>query len=129
MKLMIVEFEERMIEGDDASVIVMEDMEDSIEMPLKIDALYNMMTCDDCGIRLPFEWILSHLKENHGIKMRMMDVMRCLDMMRPSMRLREAKEWIKSTWVAKAVQNVPVRPGLACNLCEHCTSTSVTGVG
>jgi hypothetical protein len=36
--------------------------------------------------------------------------------------LEEAKEWIKSVWVAKAMENVPVRPGLACNICQHCTS-------
>ena len=126
MKLMTVEFQERMIEDDDAGIVAMEEKECSVEMPLKIDSLYNVVTCDECAIGLPFEWILSHLKENHGIKVRMVDVMRRLEMMRPSMRLREAKEWIKSTWVAKAVQNVPVRWGLACNLCQHCTKDGPT---
>src|SRR5215471_1292177 len=126
MKLMIVEFEERMIEDDNAGIPAMKEIEWSIEMPLKIDSLYNVVTCYECGIGLPFEWILNHLKENHGIKVQMLDVMRHLGMMRPSMRLREMKEWIKSTWVAKAMQNVPVRPGLACNLCQHCTSDMKT---
>ena len=113
--------EERMIDDNDIGVIEMDEMERSIDMPLKIDSLYNMVTCDECGIGLPFEWILSHLKENHGIKTQMADVMRYLNMFRPSMTLQEAKEWIKSTWVAKAVQNMPVRSGFACNLCQHCT--------
>ena len=111
-----------MIDDNDIGVIETDEMERSIDMPLKIDSLYNMVTCDECGIGLPFEWILSHLKENHGIKTQMADVMRYLNMFRPSMTLQEAKEWIKSTWVAKAVQNVPVRSGFACNLCQHCTS-------
>src|SRR5579864_8513323 len=54
--------------------------------------------------------------------MKIADVMKYLNMTKPSMTLKEAKEWIKSVWVAKAMQNVPVRPGLACNICQHCTS-------
>jgi hypothetical protein len=92
--------EERMMDDNDIGIIQADEMEDSVDMPLKIDSLYDMVTCDECGIGLPFEWILSHLKENHGIKTQMADVMRYLDMFSPSMRLQEAKEWIKSTWVA-----------------------------
>jgi len=65
---------------------------------------------------------MSHLKDNHGIKTKMMDVMRHLNMIKPNMTLKETKEWIKSVSMAKAMQNVPVRPGLACNICQHCTS-------
>jgi len=71
-------------------------MENSVNIPITIDQLYNMIVCDECGIGLPFEWIASHLKDNHGIKMEMVNVMRHLNMMKPSMRLKEAKEWIKS---------------------------------
>jgi hypothetical protein len=53
-------------------------------------------------------WILSHLTENHGIKTQMADVMQYLNMFKSSMMLKEAKEWIKSTWVGKTVQNVLV---------------------
>ena len=42
--------------------------------------------------------------------------------MKPSMLLKEAKEWIRSVWVVKAAANVPVHRGLACNECHHCTS-------
>lgn len=90
-------------------------------MPIVIDQLYNLVVCEDCGIALPFEWIVGHLKENHGIKKEMMDIMRFLNMMRPSMTLNEADSWIKSVWVIKAVQNVPVRKGVVCNQCQHCT--------
>src|SRR5215471_5328974 len=109
-----------MIDGNDGTVEV-EEMECSVKMPLKIDSLYNVVTCDDCGFGLPFEWILGHLKENHGIKTQYVDMMRYLNMTRPSMTLKEAKEWIKSTWIAKAMENVPVQQGWACNICQHST--------
>ena len=115
-----------MMDDNDAGVVESEEMEYSMNMPLKIDSLYNVVTCIECGIGLSFEWIVSHLKDNHGIKAQMMDVMRHLDMMRPSMKFSEAKEWIKSTWVAKAMENVPVRRGFACNLCQHCTKDMTT---
>jgi hypothetical protein len=92
--------EEEMMNDNDIEVIQMDEMEHSIDMPLKIDSLYNAVTCDECGIGLPYEWIVNHLKENHGIKTQMIDVMRYLNMISPSMKLQEAKEWIKSTWMA-----------------------------
>jgi Orsellinic acid/F9775 biosynthesis cluster protein D len=110
-----------MTAANNAGVVEAEEMECSVKMPLKIDSLYNAVTCVDCGIGLPFEWILGHLKDNHGIRAQYVDVMRYLNMMIPSMNLKEAREWIKSTWVAKAMENVPVRQGLACNICQHCT--------
>jgi Orsellinic acid/F9775 biosynthesis cluster protein D len=116
---LIVEVEEAMI-NDDA--VEMEEVERSVNMPVVIDELYNVVVCDECGIGLPFEWIVSHLKDNHGIKAEMVDVMRYLNMMKPSMTLKETKEWIKSVWVGKAMQNVAVRPGVACKICQHCTS-------
>ena len=119
MKLLTLKVEEPTINDHD---VEMEEVEHSVNMPVTIDQLYNVVVCDECGIGLPFEWIVSHLKDNHGIKAEMVDVMRHLNMMKPSMTLKEAKEWIKSVWVAKAMQNVAVRRGLACNICQHCTS-------
>ena len=84
MKLLTLKIEEPII--NDAE---MEEVEHSINMPVTIDQLYNVVVCDECGIGLPFEWIVSHLKENHGIKAEMVDVMRHLNMMKPSMTLKE----------------------------------------
>ncbi len=99
----------------------MRGVEHFVNMPVVIDQLYNLVVCKDCGIALPFEWIVGHLKENHGIKKEIVDVMRFLNMMRPSMTLNEVDAWIKSVRVFKAVQNVPVRKGCVCNQCQHCT--------
>ena len=120
MNILIVEIEESMINDNDIDIERVE-RECSGNMPLKIDSLYNIIVCEECGIGLPFEWIVNHLKENHGIKTQIVDVMRHLDLMRSSMRLTEAKEWIKNAWMGKAVQNVPVHQGFACNHCQYCT--------
>ena len=79
----------------------MKDMKYSINISLMIDSLYNMIIYKKCEIELSFEWIMSYLKENHGIKMQNVDVMRYLNMMKLNMRLREVKEWIKSIWIIK----------------------------
>src|SRR5271169_5510820 len=97
----IADVKERMINDHE-----MEEVEYFINMPIMIDQVYNVVVCDECGIGLPFEWIVNHLKDNHGIKVEMMDVMKYLNMTKPSMMLKEAKEWIKSVWVAKAMENV-----------------------
>ena len=68
----------------------MEEVERSVNMPISIDSLYNVIVCDECGIGLPFEWITSHLKDNHGIKTEIADVMKYLNMTKPSMTLKEA---------------------------------------
>jgi Orsellinic acid/F9775 biosynthesis cluster protein D len=120
VNVLIVEIEESMVNDNDADV-EMEEGECSINMPLMIDSLYNVIVCEECGIGLPFEWAVSHLKENHGIKVEIVDVMRHLDLMRPSMTLKEAKEWIKNVWMGKAMQNVPIHQGFACNHCQYCT--------
>src|SRR5438552_3659424 len=121
MKLLMSKVEESMINDNDDDAEMKEE-EHSIKIPITIDSLYNVIICEECRIGFPFEWIVSHLNENHGIKTQIVDIMRHLNMMKPSMTLKEAKEWIKSVWVAKAMENVPVRRGYACNLCQHCTS-------
>src|SRR5947207_5501024 len=54
----------------------------SIDILIMIDHLYNLIVYEDCGIVLSFEWIVAHLKENHGIKKEIVDIMRFLNMMR-----------------------------------------------
>ena len=60
--MLIVENEEMAVD------VEVREVEYSGDMPLMIDQLYNLIVCDDCGIGLPFEWMVNHLKENHGIK-------------------------------------------------------------
>jgi hypothetical protein len=38
------------------------------DLLLSIDTLYNLVVCKHCGVALPSEWVLSHLKEQHEIE-------------------------------------------------------------
>ena len=94
MTLLIIDIEE--VINDNNDDIEMKERECSINMSLMIDSLYNIIVYEEYEIGLSFEWIVSHLKENHGIKMQIVDVMRHLNLMRSSMMLKEVKEWIKN---------------------------------
>src|SRR5436190_20535898 len=114
MKWLIVENEEMAVD------VEVREVEYSGDMPLTIDQLYNLIVCDDCGIGLPFEWTINYLKENHGIKVQIDEMMKYLDITKPSMTLAEVSEWIKSIWVAMAMKNIPVEPGYVCTQCQYC---------
>ncbi len=53
MKLLMLKVEEPTVDDHD---VEMEEVEHSINMPIMIDQLYNVVICDECGIGLPFEW-------------------------------------------------------------------------
>ena len=73
-----------LIENEEMAVDVeVRETECSGDMPLTIDQLYNLIVCDDCGIGLPFEWTVNHLKENHGIKVQIDEVIKYLDITKP----------------------------------------------
>src|SRR5271163_3075804 len=42
--------------------------ERSVELPLSHDPLYNLIVCNHCCVALPWEWVRSHLKEQHVIE-------------------------------------------------------------
>src|SRR6266496_2090669 len=132
LNLLIVEVEDQLSVDDDHGSVdddpgsvgddpgnVMDDVEQSINVPIAIDELYNLIICKGCGVAILFNWIVSHLREKHGIKTHTAEVMRFLNMMRPSMTSTEADNWIKSTWVARAIQNIPLRDGYSCSICQH----------
>ena len=85
-----------------------------------LDERYNLAVCIPCAIALPFDWILAHLKDHHGVKSSLNDVMEQLNIEESTMTFIMAQQWIRDTWVlAKAVNNVPVMLGRTCNLCIH----------
>ena len=89
MKLLMLKVEESMINDDN---IEMKKVEHSINISIMIDQVYNVIIYDECEIELSFEWIMNHLKDNHGVKTEMIDVMKYLNMMKSSMMLKEVKE-------------------------------------
>jgi Orsellinic acid/F9775 biosynthesis cluster protein D len=88
-------------------------------IPIIIDRLYNLVVCRDCGIGIPFEWVMGHLTHNHGIRKSEQDIRRELNVDQEPMTVEEATEWIKTVWVARSVQGIPVHEGLKCTVCEY----------
>ena len=93
--------------------------EDCIEMPIARDERYNLIVCKECGIGLPLEWVSGHLKDNHGIRVTVENVLGFLEMDGNTMSLAEAELWIQTMWVGTAVQNIPIVTGFQCNECPY----------
>jgi len=91
----------------------------SIDMPICIDEMYDLIVCKDCGIGVPFERVSSHLWGNHGIKVTLEQVMTHLNLESEAMTVAQAEDWIKSVWVGRAVQNIPIIKGRRCNECQY----------
>jgi hypothetical protein len=73
----------------------------------------------DCGIGLPFEWVPAHLRELHGMKATLEQAKRFLGLERNAMTVPEARDWILSVCDSRAVQNIPIIKGYACNECQY----------
>lgn len=61
-------------------------------MPLTINLWYNIIVYKEYEIRLLFKQTVGYLKENHGIKVQSVDIIRYLNIMRPSITLIEVKD-------------------------------------
>jgi Orsellinic acid/F9775 biosynthesis cluster protein D len=99
------------------------DEEIMMQMPITVDRLYNLVVCEECGIGIPFEWVKTHLKDHHGARKTEEEVRRKLNVDRDPMTVQEAKDWIKSVWVGRAVQGIPVFEGWRCTECQYSAVT------
>jgi hypothetical protein len=93
--------------------------ERSMNMSISIDKSYNLVVCKDCGIGLPFEWVLSHLRELHGMKATLEQASRFLGLEHDAMTILEARDWISSVSIGRAVQNIPVIKGYTYIKCHY----------
>jgi Orsellinic acid/F9775 biosynthesis cluster protein D len=91
----------------------------SIDMPISIDGVYNLIICTDCGIGVLFEWVPSHFKNHHGIKATGGQVLEFLSLESNAMTTAQAEDWIQSVWVGRSLQNIPVVRGYRCNDCQY----------
>ena len=86
--------------------------------------MYNIAVCSDCGIGVPFDWIVSHLGDKHGINTTLAKIQEQLDIEEATMSSSEVAQWLSETWVlGRAIENVAVTKGLSCNLCQYCSKT------
>ena len=109
MNLLMIEVGNEGNNSRDSSV-EMEGLERSIEAPICIDEVYNLIVCKDCGIGVPLDWVLWHVKECDGITMTMEQVRMFLKMENDCMTMSQARDWMSSVWVIKAVKNIPIIP-------------------
>lgn len=97
--------------------------EHSSSLPIAVDERYNLVVCKECGIGLPSDWVVAHLKEHHGVKTTMEEALALLGVGDYVMTLGEAENWIQNMWVGTAVQNIPVVKGVWCNECQYSAAT------
>lgn len=118
MKMLMIELNTEDMNSS-ADVMDLEMREHAIDMPICIDEIYDLIVCKDCGIGVPFERVPSHLWGNHGIKVTSKQVMTYLNLESETMTVAQAEDWIKSMWVGRAVQNIPIIKGRRCNECQY----------
>ena len=58
-------------------------MDEILAIPISLDSTYNMAICNECNIIVPYDWILGHLKGNHGIKVTLEEVATYLNIEEP----------------------------------------------
>jgi len=89
-------------------------------LSLALDSFYNIATCSDCYVGIPFDWIGAHMKDNHGLKCDDQRVFECLNITTPTMKSDEARKWLKSNQVVrKPIEGLPILKGYGCGLCSH----------
>jgi len=71
-------------------------------------------------VGLPLEWILGHLKDNHGIHTTLENVFDYLNIQIPSKSFLEVQEWLTTTQILnKAIDGIPIDDGFYCNICNY----------
>jgi hypothetical protein len=122
MNLLIIEpaDEEMNLDADSADLVI---RERSIGIFIAVDERYNLIVYKECGIGLPSDWIVVHLKEHHGVRTIMEEALTFLEVGDNAMTLVEAENWIQGIWVGIAIQNIPVVKGFQCNECQYSAVT------
>jgi hypothetical protein len=99
-----------------------------LELPLSLDPLYNLIVCSHCCVALPWEWVGSHLKEQHAIETTDEQVSHFLGLQDSALTVQQVKDWRESVVVGKAVQDIPVIKGYRCNLIISSSPETLSGL-
>jgi len=91
-------------------------------LPLAWNETYNIAICTGCRIGIPFDWIITHLKDNHGLRCNENKVLEFLNITEPTMKVDEAKHWLKQhRSLEQPIAIIPVDNGFGCSLCPCST--------
>ena len=63
----------------------------STALPITVDERYNLIVCKECGIGLPSDWVVAHLKEHHGVRTTMEEALAFLKAGDNAMTLAEGE--------------------------------------
>ena len=71
---------------------------------------------------IPFESLLGHLKDKHGLKASVEEILERLGAGGHSMTLNEVQAWMANTWILpNAVEGIPAVAGIHCHRCHYST--------
>jgi len=94
-------------------------------LPLALNQLHNIVTCTDCHIGLPFDWVPAHMKDNHGLKCDEVQILLQLHIIERTMNAVEVKNWLDENKVLRSpVQGIPVWDGYGCSHCPYSAKKS-----
>jgi Orsellinic acid/F9775 biosynthesis cluster protein D len=92
----------------------------TFSLPLRADHTYNLAICTDCCASVPFDWIETHMKDNHGLKCNDQQTLEYLDILTPTMKSDEFQAWLANNQVIrKPIEGIPVIEGVGCSLCSY----------
>jgi len=89
-------------------------------LPLALNQVHNLLTCTECHIGLPFDWVHAHMKDNHGLKCDEDRILVQLDIIDRTMNSVEAKDWLNEHKVlVNPIFGIPVLNGYGCSHCPY----------
>ena len=92
-----------------------------LEIPLVHDSTFNLLVCSECNVAIPHDWVVAHLKDNHGISKGYEDINAFLELEEHCVTSVEAKAWLDSMWILpKPIVHVPIISGHRCLRCNYC---------
>jgi hypothetical protein len=88
------------------------------------DTIYNIAVCTDCHIGIPFNWLITHMHDNHGLKCTNQQLLQHMEVVEPTMEATEASNWLKTHRVIhQPITKIPIQQGYSCSTCIYPAKT------
>lgn len=85
---------------------------------------HNILICKGCQIGIPFDHIIRHLKDKHGIKKMMEEIKLDHDLTENPMTSDQARDWLMmNSSIDKPISGLPVFKGFQCEICNYTAMT------
>jgi hypothetical protein len=94
------------------------------KLPLVRDTIHNIAVCTDCYVGIPFDWLIAHMYDNHGLKYTSQELLQHMEVQEPTMKAMEASNWLKANRaIYQPITKVPVQSGYSCSACVYPAKT------